>query len=67
MKKQVKPPIATGCLDYFPDALAEVALVSLAGQKPLSSSMPIAPYPTESNGIPISVSDQIIDTEVING
>lgn len=26
-------PIATGVLDYFPDALAEIAKVSLAGQK----------------------------------
>ena len=26
-----KPPLATGCLDYFPDALLEVAAVSAAG------------------------------------
>lgn len=28
-----KPPLCTGCLDYFPDALAAVAMVSLSGKE----------------------------------
>lgn len=31
--KVVKAPIATGCLDYFPDALAAVAEVSVSGNE----------------------------------
>ena len=29
MVMEHKPPVATGCVDYFPDALEEVAYVSL--------------------------------------
>ena len=32
-KERKNVPIGTGVLDYFPDALAEVAKVSFAGQK----------------------------------
>lgn len=32
-RREPKPPIATGVLDYFPDALMEVALVSWAGNE----------------------------------
>ena len=31
MSLPIKPPIASGVLDYFPDAIAEIALVSLTG------------------------------------
>ena len=32
-KTRKEIPIATGCIDYFPDALAAVAAVSFAGSK----------------------------------
>jgi hypothetical protein len=34
-------PIATGVLDYFPDALAEVAKVSVAGNKQHNADAPL--------------------------
>ncbi len=32
-RREPKPPIATGVIDYFPDALLEVALVSWHGNE----------------------------------
>ena len=37
----VKPLIATAVLDYFPDAIAEVALVSEAGSKQHHPDAPV--------------------------
>lgn len=34
-------PIATGCLDYFPDALAEIAHVSLVGNNQHNPGQPL--------------------------
>lgn len=34
-------PIATGCLDYFPDALAAVAAVSFAGNQQHNPGQPL--------------------------
>jgi len=34
-------PLATGCLDYFPDALMEVALVSMLGNEQHNPGEPL--------------------------
>jgi hypothetical protein len=41
MERTLKPPLCTGLLDYFPDALAEVAEVSRAGNEQHNPGEPL--------------------------